>query len=168
VRLLWWDRSGMIVTEAIKYNEFDLTEFLFYYLKAPDAMHSKDESVSVPEPAEESAAREILGLEPMVQLVKLSFPDADGTWYFVTPVPSATMYIPSGCATCGFKAYDVLQGEMAFLKDLWRIDVKGIKPEGLVYKALESAKVKHIPHCLVSGNTSTDKYHSTKTHMYIG
>jgi hypothetical protein len=103
----------------------------------------------------------------MVQLVKLSIPDADDTWYFVTPVPSATMYIPLGHATHGFKAYDVLWGEMAFLKDSWRIDMEGIKPEGLVYKALESAEVKHIPHCLASGDISTNKYHSTKTHMYI-
>jgi hypothetical protein len=52
----------VIITEAIKYNEFDLlTEFFFHYLKVPDAMHSKDESVSVPKPAEELAAREILG-----------------------------------------------------------------------------------------------------------
>jgi hypothetical protein len=57
---------------------------------------------------------------------------------------------------------------MAFLKDSWRIDVGGIKPEGLVYKALKSAEVKHIPHCLASGDISTNKYYSTKTHMYIG
>jgi hypothetical protein len=159
----------VIVLEAIKYNEFDLlTEFLFHYSKVPDAMCSKDKSVSVLEPTEELAAREILGLELTVQLVKLSIPDADGTQNFVTPVPSATMYIPPGHATCGFKAYDVSWGEMAFLKDLWRIDVEGIKPEGLVYKALESAKVKHIPHCLMSGDISTDEYHSIKTHMYIG
>jgi hypothetical protein len=128
----------VIVTEAIKYNEFNLlTEFLFCYSKAPDVMCSKDESVLVPEPIEESAAREILGLELTVQLVKLSILNADGAWYFVTPVPSATMYIPSGCTTCGFKAYDVSWGKMAFLKDSWRIDMEGIKPERLVYKALE-------------------------------
>jgi hypothetical protein len=98
----------MIITEAIKYNEFDLlTEFLFRYSKAPDVMCSKDKSVSVPEPEEESATREILGLEPTVQLVKLSTPNTNGAWYFVTPIPSATMYIPPGHATHGFKAYDV-------------------------------------------------------------
>jgi hypothetical protein len=57
---------------------------------------------------------------------------------------------------------------MAFLKDSWRIDMEGIKPEGLVYKALESVEVKHIPHCLASDDISTDEYHFMKTYMYIG
>jgi hypothetical protein len=107
----------MIITEAIKYNEFDLlTEFLFRYSKVSDAMHSKDKSVLVSEPAEELAAREILGLELMVQLVKLFIPNADGTRYFVTLVPSATMYCiyPQGMPHMALRPMMFCRGKWLF------------------------------------------------------
>ena len=38
--------------------------------------------------------------------------------------------------------------------------------EGMVYKQLAEAKVRNIPHCVASGNISTDKYHAMKTSNY--
>jgi hypothetical protein len=129
-------------------------------------MRGKDESVSDPSPAEEGAAREALKLDRTIPLAKLSIPDAGGDRYFVTSAPEATLYTPPGRATRGFRAYDVLQRTVVFLKDSWRIDLPEIQAEGQIYKTLRDAEVQHIPHCLASGNISTTKYHATKADIY--
>jgi hypothetical protein len=166
-RLLRWDRSGTIVTEPIKYNECDtLTDFLYRYSKAPPAMRGIDESVSDPSLTEKVAAREALQLDETVPLVKLSVPDADGVRFFVTSAPEATLYTPPGCATRGFKAYDILQRTMVYLKDSWRIDLPDIQAEGQVYVILRDAGTQHVPHCLASGDILSEDYHATKTQTY--
>jgi hypothetical protein len=166
-RLLRWDRSGAIVTDVIKYSESKLlTEFLFRYSKAPDAMRGRDASVSDPSHAEALAAARALQLTGPVSLVKLSIPDADGDRYFVVPAPKATLYTPPGRATRGFKAYDVSKETVVFLKDSWRIDLPDILAEGVIYKILNNANARHIPRCLASGDISSIEYHATKTHLY--
>jgi hypothetical protein len=174
-RLLRWDRSGTIVTEVIKYNECDiLAEFFFRYSRAPPAMRGKDESVSDPLLTEKVAARDALQLDEKTPLVKLSIPDADGVRYFVTSAPKATPNTPPGRATRGFKAYDVLQETVVFLKDSWRIDLPDLQAEGQVYRMLRDANVCNVPHCLASGDISTRStedamdYHITRANIYAG
>lgn len=167
-RLIRWDRSGAIVTEAIKYNESDLLmEFLFRYSKAPAAMRGKDTSVSIPINEELIAARDALQSKQQDSLIKLSIPDATGDRYFIAPTPKVTLYTPPGRATRGFKAYDILEKKVVFLKDSWRIDLPDILAEGITYGMLNAARAHHIPHCIASGDISTVKYHATKTHQYI-
>jgi hypothetical protein len=166
-RLLRWDRSGAIVTNAIEYNKCDiLTDFLFRYSKAPPAMRGKDESVSDPSFTEKAAAREALDLDETVPLVKLSIPDADNVRFFVTTTPEATPYTPPGRATRGFVAYDISQQTVVYLKDSWRIDLPDIQAEGRTYATLRGAGAQHIPHCLVSGDILSEDYHATKTQTY--
>ena len=166
-RLLRWDRSGTIITEAIKYNECDiLIDFLYRYSKAPPAMRGVDESTSDPSLTEKLAAREALALDETVPLVKLSVPDADGIRFFVTATPEATLYTPPGHATRGFEAYDVLQQTVVYLKDSWRIDLPDIQAEGQVYAVLSEAGAQHVPHCLASGDILSEDYHATKTQTY--
>jgi hypothetical protein len=167
-RILRWDRSGTIVTEAIEYNESPLlAEFFRRYSTAPPEMRGADQTVSVPTPAEAAAAREALKLDDTTPLVKLEIPSIDGTsHYFVTSTPRATLYTPPGRATRGFQAYNISQGTLVFLKDSWRVDLPDIQAEGLTYETLRKAAVRNVPHCLVSGDISTAKYHSTKTFAY--
>lgn len=161
----------MIVTDAFKYNECDtLAQFFFRYSMAPPAMRGKDQSVSDPLPTEEVAARNALGLDPNTALVKLSIPDADGVRFFVTHAPIATLYTPPGRATRGFTAYDILRKTVVFLKDTWRIDLQDLQPEGQVYRTLNDADVPNVPHCVASGDISTEgpvDYNFTKTHAYV-
>jgi hypothetical protein len=168
-RILRWDRSGTIVTEAIKYNKSSvLADFFRRYARAPPNMRGKDESASTPTPAEAVAAREALGLDMTIPLVKLSIPDTDGSQlYFVMPTPEATLYTPPGRATRGSRAYNVSQGTIVFLKDSWRIDLLDIQAEGRVYKRLRDAAVRHVPRCVASGDISTEGYHATKTNLYV-
>jgi hypothetical protein len=168
-RILRWDRSGTIMMEAIEYNKSPLlAKFFRRYSAALPEMRGKDRSASAPNPAEGLMARKALELDIAVPLIKLSIPNADGSLlYFVTSTPEATLYTPPGRATRGFRAYDVLQGMVVFLKDSWRIDLPDIEAEGRVYKMLRDAAVRHVPHCLASGDILTMEYHATKTHDYV-
>ncbi|KAF8220425.1 hypothetical protein L208DRAFT_1118031, partial [Tricholoma matsutake] len=107
-RILRWDRSGMLVTKAIKYNESrHLAEFFHRYSEALPEMHSNNQSVMDPTPAEAVMARQALNLDNMVPLVKLMIPDMDGSpLYYIVASPRVTLYTPPGHATRGFPAYD--------------------------------------------------------------
>lgn len=168
-RILRWDRSGTIVTEAIPYNESPLlAEFFRRYSKAPPEMRGKDQSVSAVTPIEADAARRALELDNIIPLVKLAIPATDGSsHYFITSTPYATLYTPPGRATRGFRAYDSSQKTTVFLKDSWRIDLPDIPAEGVTYGILEHKGVRNIPRCLVSGDISSAEYHATKTRHYF-
>ena len=130
-------------------------------------MRGMDQSVSKPTRAELVLARASLQVDDTVQLVKLEIPrpghDLD---YFITPTPIATPHTPPGRATRVFHAYDVAHRRKVLLKDSWRVDLPEIQPEGLTYKTLMNASVPHIPHCISSGDITTDKYHATMTKHY--
>ena len=169
VRILRWDRSGTIVTEAIKYNKSPLlAEFFLHFSKASPQMHGMDQSVSDPSPTEAEAARYALGLDETVPLAKLEIHGADNLpHYFVTSTPRATPYPPPGRATRGFPAYDISRKTTVFVKDSWRVELPDIQLEGLTYRILKNASVRNIPDCLESGDVSTAQYHATKTHDYV-
>ena len=168
-RILRWDRSGTIVTEAFEYDQCPhLAEFFRRYSRAPDDMRGKDGTVSTPTYAEEYTARCALGLthKPDVPLHKLAVIPLDkDPLYFITPPPIPALYAPPGRATRGFKAYDIATSQVVFLKDSWRIVLPGIKPEGLVYAKLNSANVRWTPNCLAWGDI-LDPYHITQTQNF--
>jgi hypothetical protein len=168
-RILRWDRSGALVTEAIKYNKSDhLAEFFRRYSKASPEMRGKDMSVMNPTLAEADSARQALSLNDTDPLVKLMVPDKNASpLYYIAARPHVTPYTPPGRATRGFPAYDVTRHMPVFMKDSWRVDVADIWAEGLVYDSLKEAGVRHIPDCLSSGDILTDQYHATKTCNYV-
>ena len=167
-RLLRWDRSGTIVTEAIEYNESSLlVDFFRRYSKASPEMCGKDQSVSAVMPTEADEARQALKLDNGVPLLKLAVPVTEQLChYFITHPPRAALYPPPGRATRGFRAYDISEQKVVFLKDSWRIDLKDIHMEGSIYEVLRRHEVPHVPRCLISGDILTDKYHATKANGY--
>jgi hypothetical protein len=110
-RLLRWNRSGTVVTEAIKYNKSGhLAKFFCCYSKASPAMHGKDQSISHPTLVEAAMARRALNLNDLVPLVKCTIPGMDSSLlYHIAASPQATFYIPPGHATRAFPVYDVSQ-----------------------------------------------------------
>jgi hypothetical protein len=166
-RILQWDRSSAIVTEAIEYNKSPLlTEFFRRYSKAPPDMRGIDQSASVPTCTEAIVARQALRLDNTVPLVKLEIPDISGApRYFITHTPQATLYTLPGCATRDFEAYNVLQVALVFLKDSWRVDLPDIWAEGLTYRTPREKGVRNVPQCIASGDISSAKYHA-KTSTY--
>ena len=168
-RIIRWDRSGAIVTEAIFYNQSSLlVDFFRRYSQAPPEMHGIDQSVSDPTPEEKNVARRALVLGNDIPLVKLKIPSTGGCAprYFITTTPRAAIYSPPGRATRGFRAYDISQAAICFLKDSWRVDLPDIQAEGLTYEALKKANVRNVPESVAYGDISTTKYHATKTLTY--
>jgi hypothetical protein len=107
-RILRWDRSGTLVTEAIRYNKScHLTEFFRRYSEASPEMRGKDRSVLDPTPAEAAMARQALRLDNTVPLVKLMVPDTNGPLHYIAASPRVGPYTPPGRATRGFPAFNV-------------------------------------------------------------
>ena len=131
-RILRWDRSGTLVTEAIKYNKsHHLAEFFHRYSEASPEMRGKDISVMDPTPPEAVSARQALNLDNTVSLVKLMVPDKDASQlYYIAASPHVTPYTLPGHATRRFPAYNVSRCVPVFIKDSWRIDVPDIQAEG--------------------------------------
>jgi hypothetical protein len=74
-RILWWDRLGTIVTEAIRYDESShLAKFFRWYSAAPDVMRGKDEMASVPSKKETRAAHTALCLDATLRWSNFLFP----------------------------------------------------------------------------------------------
>ena len=167
-RIIRWDRSGAIVTEAIEYNNFSLlAEFFRRFSRAPPKVRGIDQSVSKPTSEETIIARQTLELDANVQLVKLLIP-INGALYsnFITSAPRATFYTPPGRATRGFKAYDISRATLVFVKDSWRVDLPDIQAEGLTYEMLKKACVRNVPECVAYGDILDTDYHATKTFAY--
>jgi len=171
-RILRWDRSGVIVTAAIHYNEDPLlVEFFRRYSQAPPDMRGIDQSVSALDPTAEDAiaARTALGFGIDVPLFKLEIPISGcSSGFFITTPPQAIFFAPPGRATRGFHAYDISNKKPCFVKDTWRVDLPGIQAEGLTYDILARAPggVRNIPKCVAFGDISTMEYHATKTSGY--
>lgn len=127
-RLLCWDRSGTILTEPFKYDEFPyLAEFICCYSNASPEMCGKDQSVSDPTPVEATIARQALVLDDNTPLVKLAIPHTDGSsLYHIAPAPQVTHYTPPGYATCGFQAYNISRRVLVYIKDSWRVNMPDI------------------------------------------
>ena len=169
-RIIWWDRSGAIVTEAIKYNHSNLlTEFFRRYLAASHEMHGFDESVSVPTSQEVAQARSVLRLPYAEPLVKIEVRSADRKQrqYCVAAAPLATAYTPPGWATCSFEAYGITECQGVYLKDTWRLDLPEFTPEEDTYSRLMKGRVRNIPQCLIWGDILDMQYHATKTQSYV-
>ena len=99
-------------------------------------------------------------------MLTVQVPDCNKTCGYVVPAPVAIAYTPPGCATCGSRAWDILERMIVYLKDMWRVDLKGFVPESETYELLMKNNVPNIAKCLASGDISDSKYHSTKSQLY--
>ncbi|OJA15587.1 hypothetical protein AZE42_13270 [Rhizopogon vesiculosus] len=150
-RILRWDRSGTIVSEAISYNnQPHLVEFFARFSAASPQMRGHDTSVSQPTDVQKHVAAKALDLPLSTKLFGLKVPECQGS--YIVAAPLAPSYTPPGHATRGFKAYSTQTNTVVFLKDTWRINLPEIIEEGLTYKRLNEASVPHILKCLTSGD----------------
>ena len=165
-RLIRWDRTGAIVTEAFCYNSNrTLAEFFRRYHKAPPNIRGVDTTVTVPTPDEIRLARECLRFGEHTRYVKMTVPalSLKSVQSYIVAVPKAGPYTPPGRATRGFVAFDLQRGRQVYLKDTWRVDLPGIEKEGETYRLMEEAQVLNISPCSAAGDI---KDHCTCTHLY--
>ena len=187
-RLLRWDRSGVIYTEAFNWaNEPDtLFEFFWRLNFLSDVARGYDTTVtSVGEDEAEEALsmlRKYQGLERVqgIDLYKVFVHD-DCTSdrqprSYVTPGPIWNTDALFGRCTFGYIAYDVVGSRLVYLKDFWRTNLPDIQKEGDVYRELHSAQVPNIPKLGPAGDVplSLDREHiipfsvqRTRTQDYV-
>jgi hypothetical protein len=147
-RLLRWDRSGAVVSQAFNYSNRYLAEFYWRYNHSTPEDRGVDISVSEPLADEATLARQHLKLDSWVPLVKFAVyhEDDEGISYYIGSKPTFKGNAsPTGRATRTFIVFDLLTEEVVFLKDTWRIDLPDMAKEGEIYTALHKAKVSHIP-----------------------
>ncbi|KAI0273318.1 hypothetical protein BC834DRAFT_928374 [Gloeopeniophorella convolvens] len=156
-RIFRWDRSGVIYTEPFKWKTQPKTlfEFLwrFNHLTPPERGH--DPTVFPATEDEKARALPVLRGRLKYQDLKLDnmlskiivkddcAQDKDPRAYIV---PQATWTTDAlvGRATFGYVGYDLLTGELVYLKDFWRLDLPGIQKEGDVYRDLGAEEVPNI------------------------
>jgi hypothetical protein len=114
-----WDRSGIIVTDRIKYNtEPELVEFFERYNAAPPEVRGSDKFVGQPSDAEISAAR---GMYPNFNLSLLAVEIQNEGLHerpkrYIINSPVARPSLPIGRFTRTSIAYDVQRKKLVFMK----------------------------------------------------
>ncbi|KAH8077743.1 hypothetical protein BXZ70DRAFT_902206, partial [Cristinia sonorae] len=164
--LMFWDRSGTVVTEPLVLTDIDGAAKLFRFLCIIGRMNNVQ-----------------LGYDHTIQQVGNSNPDVvkmkahrplseyhtiiDSPWplyrvlvhtdgaldqrFIIGRHHSASQSV-HGRGTQGFVAYDPMQDRMCFLKQAWRADRASGNPEYSTYKLLHEAEVKHVATPICGGD----------------
>jgi hypothetical protein len=81
----------------------------------------------------------------------------------IIPAPKSTPDISVGRWTRVSFAYHKHNGRRVLLKDSWRVLLKGVKPEGEIYRLLYEKRVPNIPSYLVADDVGNETYHRSRT-----
>jgi len=160
-RLIRWDRSGVVVTEPIRFNEQrHLYDFFIRYNTAEPNVRGHDSTVGEPTDAEVKHAKTIVPeLIKETSFVTLTVSGRR----FITHSPSSQLYVPVGRWTRASFAFDIDDECRVLLKDSWRVLLEDIHAEGDIYSELHKHGVPNIPRCLFYGDIGHDDYHRSRT-----
>ena len=189
-RLLRWDRSGVIYTEAFKWAKQPDTLFEFFwrlnFLSPVDRGY--DTTVTSVMDNDEVAKAALPKLRTYNGWEKLKSDNlrrilvhddctTDGQLRsYITPGAVWDTNALFGRCTFGYIAYDVATSKLVYLKDFWRTDLPRIPKEGEVYRKLHEAKVPNIPALGPTGDVLLSPDHAstfplavqrTKTQDYL-
>ncbi|KAJ8475424.1 hypothetical protein ONZ45_g15614 [Pleurotus djamor] len=170
VRILRWDRSGVIVTERFNYvtDCTPLVHYLYRFTRLDAAARGFDPTVTVASETEAEVARKLLKRwEPKHprDVLKVAVPNGNKTEYFLIWGAIAEPRSPFGRGTRGYPAVQVLPrnkySKPMFLKEQWRAASVGSEVDTL--KKLKKAKIKHVPTLICGGDfhehtTLSDKF----------
>jgi len=178
-RFVRWDREGAVVSAGIDCSQYQdlVIEFLQRFNHLTDDQRGLDPTVVAPTPEEvemfESAVEKVkieslkrsIGDRKIYPRFKLEVRDANGSasYYVVGKALDYDLGVMGRC-TRGFIALDLDTKECVFLKDMWRPDVPGIKPEHVWYEKLAKAEVPH----LVKFKHASDVVSPTSSLNYYG
>src|SRR6266567_1794280 len=189
-RLLRWDRSGVIYTEAFKWKEQPdtLFEFLWrlnflspvdrgYDTTVTPVMDDDDEAKAALSKLRTYKGWEKLESENLRKILVHDDCATDGQLRsYITPGAIWDTNALFGRCTFGYIAYDVATSKLVYLKDFWRTDLPRIQKEGDVYRKLHDAKVPNIPALGPAGDVPLSPDHAgtfplavqrTKTQDYL-
>ncbi|KAF8502737.1 hypothetical protein F5888DRAFT_1115378 [Russula emetica] len=158
-RLLRWDRSGVIYTEAFEWAEQPdtLCEFFWrlnflspvdrgYDTTVTPVMDDDDEAKAALPKLRTYKGWEKLKSDNLRRILVQDDCATDGQLKsYITPGAVWDTNSLFGRCTFGYIAYDVATSKLVYLKDFWRIDLPRIQKEGDVYRKLHDAEVPNIP-----------------------
>ncbi|KAI0276122.1 kinase-like domain-containing protein, partial [Russula aff. rugulosa BPL654] len=169
-RLLRWDRSGVVYTEAFQWRtQPDIFYEFFWRLNFLSPVDRGYDTTVTPVMNDDEEAKAALSKLRTYEGWKKGEKLEIGNLYrFLVHDDRATdgkprSYITPGAiwntnelfgrCTSGYIAYDVATSKLVYLKDFWRADLPRIQREGDVYRKLHDAKVPSIPALGPAGDT---------------
>ena len=178
-RFIRWDREGVVVSAGIDCSKRSdlVVEFLWRFNQLTDEQRGLDPTATPAEPEQvdafESAVAKVdieslrlsVGDRDLYPRFKLEVRDSKGAIsnYVVGRALDYNLGVVGRC-TRGYLALDFSTKECVFLKDMWRPDVPGVKPEHVWYRKLTEAKVPH----LVKFKRASDVVPSKPPYHYYG
>ena len=192
-RLLRWDRSGVVYTEAFKWKTQPdtLCEFFWRLNFLSPVERGYDTTVTRVMGDDDEAKAALLKLRTykgwkdgeklkisnLYRFVVRDDCSTDGQLRsYITPGAVWDTNALFGRCTFGYIAYDVAASKLVYLKDFWRTDLARIQKEGDVYRKLHEAEVPHIPTLGPAGDVPLSPDHAstfplavqrTKTQDYV-
>ena len=158
-RFIRWDREGAVVSAGIDCSQRQdlVIEFLQRFNHLTDDQRGLDSTAVSATPEEvkmfESAVEKVeieslkrsIGDRKIYPRFRLEVRGANNSvsCYVVGKALDYNLGVMGRC-TRGFIALDLDTKECVFLKDMWRPDVPGIKPEHVWYEKLAKAEVPHL------------------------
>ncbi|KAH8115731.1 hypothetical protein DFH11DRAFT_1301613 [Phellopilus nigrolimitatus] len=138
-RFIRWDRAGAVVTRSFNYRQNPklLCDFLWRFGFANPAQRGYDPTVSVASEKDEQDFKTTVTAHVALQL------DLDGDKL-------------EEAVGQHYQQKKVGSLEMAFLKDTWRIDVKGREKEGTILERLNVNGAMHISDLFCHGDVPVD------------
>ncbi|KAF8222204.1 hypothetical protein L208DRAFT_1371169 [Tricholoma matsutake] len=171
-RLIYWDRSGAVVTESFSYVEQPwLANFCWRYTHSSRQVRGIDESVTMPtdvDAAQAHRARVALELDDDKPLFKFAIYCEEGgdvSYCFGSKPWFKGNGSPTGRATRVFIVYDPVLDRRVLMKDTWRVSLDGMQTEGAIYRRLHAANVSHIARFLRGGDV-TSPFCRTRSHKF--
>ncbi|KAI0297805.1 hypothetical protein B0F90DRAFT_1819123 [Multifurca ochricompacta] len=169
-RLLRWDRSGVIYTDAFKWatQPNTLFEFFWRFNFLSDVDRGYDTTVTpVPDDDAEVALSKLKTYQGLGSITKTDLhkflvrDDINGELRsYITPGAVWFTEALFGRSTFGYIAYDVTTTNLVYLKDFWRTDIPGIQKEGDVYRELHDAQVPNIAKFGIAGDVPLSPEHT--------
>jgi hypothetical protein len=177
-RLLRWDRSGVVYTEAFQWKTQPdtLCEFFWRlnFLSPVDRGYDTTVTRVMDDDDDAKAARsklrtyegwkkgENLETANLYRFLVHDDRTTDGQLRsYITPGAIWDTNELFGRCTFGYIAYDVATSKLVYLKDFWRTDLPRIQKEGDVYRKLHDARVPNIPALGPAGDVPISPDHAT-------
>ncbi|KAH8115736.1 hypothetical protein DFH11DRAFT_1301848 [Phellopilus nigrolimitatus] len=186
-RLVRWDRAGAIVTNSFDYRRTPkaFCTFLWRFGLANPAQRGYDPTVTVASKVEEKLFEEAITAHVALQLnisgeelkkavsqhyqqdrvAKVDVVGEDnlglpGTRQYLVSRPVMSPSSVTSRSTRGYWAVNVGSLEMAFLKDVWRIDTVKLEKEGKILQRLNRNGVRNISDIFCHGDVPIDIEHA--------
>ncbi|KAG6882153.1 hypothetical protein C0993_011753, partial [Termitomyces sp. T159_Od127] len=166
MRLLRWDRSGVVVTKKILLNDRSLFDFFRRFTSATPVQRGRDPTVTAYLSGQMEDIRRLLECDKKAPLLAISIGNNE---YIVLKDQPPGSTSPIGRSTRCFKAYDSQKKQVVLLKDSWRVVSPTLKPEHKIYARLHEKKVQNVPEVYHGSDIGdeNDPHHTTQTKLWF-